>query len=311
MVPVRDQFHNAIEAVGLGKSYGHQVACKNVNLLVRSGEIFGFLGPNGAGKSTVVKILLGLVPATWGTARLLGEPYRSRAVRRRVGYLPELFRYPPWLTVREVVTWHAQLAGVRRPEASVSETLDTVGLGGRTQAKVGTLSKGLQQRLGLAVATVGDPDLLFLDEPTSAMDPIGRHEMGQWLRQWRARHKTVFLNSHLLSDMEGLCDRVALIDHGNVLYTGAMGDLLAATPSFEIHTGPVSDACLRLCQDQGWNLVQIPHGLVYSGPRNLLPNLHRELHRQGVAIYEVVPLRQSLESWFLARLGAVERRGQP
>ena len=311
MVPLKvlDSPPNAIEAVGLSKRYGRVMACQNVNLLVRSGEIFGFLGPNGAGKSTVVKILLGLVPASQGTARLLGRSYKEREVHRRIGYLPELFRYPPWLTVREVVTWHARLARVLRPGPAVAEALITVGLGDRSDVRVGTLSKGLQQRLGLAVAIVADPDLLFLDEPTSAMDPVGRHEVGVLLRQWRARGKTVFLNSHLLADLEGLCDRVALIDRGQLLDTGGLSDVLAASAAYEFATGPVPSACLEELRAQGIAIEGADGRWTYAGPRDKLPRVHQIFSHHGVDVYEVVPVRQSLESWFLASLQEKEVSG--
>ncbi len=298
---------NAVEALGLTKCYGRATACQDVNLLVRRGQIFGFLGPNGAGKSTVVKILLGLVPPTRGTARLLGRPYKDREVHRRIGYLPELFRYPPWLSVHEVVKWHARVLGISGRQAVV-EALEAVGLADRQQARVKTLSKGLQQRLGLAVAIVGDPDLLFLDEPTSAMDPVGRHEVGELLHAWRHRGKTIFLNSHLLSELEGLCDSVALIRQGRLVYTGSLQTILSARSEFGVTTGPVPTACQREWEGEGLELSGGDGDWVYAGDRDRLPELHAILARHRVAVYEVVPVRQSLESWFIRSLQGEETK---
>ncbi len=297
---------NAVEALGLTKRYGRVTACQGVNLLVPAGQIFGFLGPNGAGKSTVVKILLGLVPATQGTARLLGRPYHDREVHRRIGYLPELFRYPPWLSVHEVVDWHARVLGIASRRRAVIEALECVGLADRLHMRVKALSKGLQQRLGLAVAIVGDPDLLFLDEPTSAMDPVGRHEVGELLRAWRSRGKTIFLNSHLLAELEGLCDRVALIRQGRLLYTGGLDAILRAKSEFQVTTGPVPPACQRAWEQQGLVLCGGDGEWVYRGDRERLPELHALLARHRVAVYEVAPIHQSLESWFISSLQDTE-----
>src|SRR2546428_389725 len=189
---------------------------------VRVGQVYGFLGPNGAGKTTAVKLLLGLATRTSGTGAVLGEPLGSRGARRRIGYLPELFRYQPWLGAREVLALHCELAGVERArwEREIGDVLATVGLADRATSRVGTYSKGMQQRLGLGVALIGRPALVLLDEPTSALDPVGRHDVREIIRGLRQRGTTVFLNSHLLTEVEQVCDSVAIIDRGRVVAEG-------------------------------------------------------------------------------------------
>jgi ABC-2 type transport system ATP-binding protein len=202
----------------------------DLSMRVGPGEVFGFLGPNGAGKTTAVKMLLGLARPTGGRATVLGAPIGDRLARRRIGYLPELFRYQPWLRAREVLELHGRLiAAPSGPTASDIELgLDEVGLGQRANDAVGTFSKGMQQRLGLAVALLGRPRLIVLDEPTSALDPSGRADVRAIIATVRARGATVFLNSHLLSEVERVCDRIAIVDRGRVLASGTLDDLLGA-----------------------------------------------------------------------------------
>src|SRR2546426_548495 len=184
-VPLQTTTEPAIEINELRKSYGKTVALDGLTMRVERGEVFGFLGPNGAGKTTAVKLLLGLAAATSGTARLLGSPTGDRLIRLRVGYLPELFRYQHWLKASEVLALHCELAGIERGRwpSQIETALQTVGLSERTGDRVGTFSKGMQQRLGLAAALLGPPDLVLLDEPTSALDPIGRHDVRQIVRE--------------------------------------------------------------------------------------------------------------------------------
>ncbi|HSR25893.1 MAG TPA: ABC transporter ATP-binding protein, partial [Candidatus Eisenbacteria bacterium] len=191
----------AIHCVELSKRYGRTVALAGLTMTVPRGEVFGFLGPNGAGKTTAVKLLLGLVDPTGGEGWVLGRPLGSVAVRRRVGYLPELFRYQPWLRGGEVLRLHCELARLPRAawQAEIGRVLDLVGLKERAGDRVRTYSKGMQQRLGLAVALLGAPELVFLDEPTSALDPVGRYDVRQVIHHLRERGTAVFLNSHLLT----------------------------------------------------------------------------------------------------------------
>ena len=186
----------AIETVGLAKRYGTTDALAGLTMTVTRGRVFGFLGPNGAGKTTAVKLLLGLARPTGGTGRLLGAPLGDRLIRRQVGYLPELFRYQAWLTARDVLALHADLAGLPRASwaSEITTALETTGLAERADDRVGTFSKGMQQRLGIGVALLGRPDVVFLDEPTSALDPIGRGDVRTIIRALRDRGATVFLN---------------------------------------------------------------------------------------------------------------------
>ncbi len=214
---------------GLRKTYGRTAALRDLTMDVGHGEAFGFLGPNGAGKTTAVKLLLGLARPSGGGGTVLGRPLGDREARRRIGYLPELFRYQPWLRAREVLTLHADLSGMAGGAArarAIDDTLGLVGLADRGGDLVAGYSKGMQQRLGLGVALLGDPSIVFLDEPTSALDPLGRIDVREIIRTVRARGTAVFLNSHLLSEVEQICDRVAIIDHGRVLAVGGLDELL-------------------------------------------------------------------------------------
>src|ERR1039458_5374683 len=194
----------AIHTIGLRKEYPRTVALAGLSITVQRGEIFGFLGPNGAGKTTAVKLLLSLVRPTGGEAMVLGAAAGDVETRRKIGYLPELFRFQGWLTAREVLRLHCRLLGLPPPlwKETISDALATVGLADRGQDKVTGFSKGMQQRLGLGVALLGEPDLVVLDEPTSALDPVGRHHVREIIRELRSRGTTVFLNTHLLEEVE-------------------------------------------------------------------------------------------------------------
>ena len=218
----------AIETTALAKRYGSTTALAGLTMHVPAGHVFGFLGPNGAGKTTAVKLLLGLARPTAGGGTVLGRPLGDRAARARIGYLPELFRYQAWLTARDVLGLHASLAGLPHGDrrAAIGDALAMVGLADRGDDRVGTFSKGMQQRLGLGVALLGRPDLVFLDEPTSALDPIGRQDVRAVIRALRDRGTAVFLNSHLLTEVERVCDAVAIVDHGTVVAAGTLDELL-------------------------------------------------------------------------------------
>jgi ABC-2 type transport system ATP-binding protein len=213
----------------LVKRYGSIVALAGLSLTVGRGEVFGLLGPNGAGKTTAVKLLVGLTAPTSGGGVLLGAPLGDRDARRRLGYLPELFRYQPWLTGREVLRLHCELARLERGSwrVEIEEAFETVGLAGRGDDRVATYSKGMQQRLGLGVALLGRPELVLLDEPTSALDPEGRQDVRRIIAGLRERGVTVFLNSHLLGEVERVCDRVAIVDRGRVVASQPVSDLVA------------------------------------------------------------------------------------
>jgi ABC-2 type transport system ATP-binding protein len=295
----------AIHTLDLAKRYSRTTALAGLTMTVPRGEIFGFLGPNGAGKTTAVKLLVGLTRPTSGEAWLLGAPLGDRETRRRIGYLPELFRYQDWLSGREVLQLHGQLAGIppRDQRRNIEEALDLVGLTGRASERVGTFSKGMQQRLGLAVALLGRPELVLLDEPTSALDPVGRHDVREIVRHLKHRGVTVFLNSHLLTEVEQICDRVAVIDRGRVIAMGTMDELRGASRRVRIRVTnlpPEGEALLhrygRVVPDGAW------YSILGIDPEDI-PGLVSGLTTLGARIYAIEPARESLEDRFLELLG--------
>ncbi len=313
----------AIETEGLRKVYGRFVALADLTLRVAPGEVFGFLGPNGAGKTTALKILLGLAAATSGSARVLDRPVGDRAARRDIGYLPEHFRFPDWLTGSEFVDVHGRLAGLSRTERRerVPQALATVGLTEAAGKQLRTYSKGMQQRVGLAQAIVHRPTLVFLDEPTSALDPIGRRDVRNLISRLRDEGVTVFLNSHLLSEVELVCDRVAIVNHGRVVRSGALADLLAGEHVLRL---TVDSATAELVAAlRAWGAVErldervtTPEAparqelrIVTSGPE-VAPAVAAAVVEQGRQLFALVPEQHSLEEVFLSALGAEASEGE-
>ena len=254
-----------------------------MELEVGEGELVGLLGPNGAGKSTLVKIAVGLVHPTGGDATVCGAPAGSAAARASLGYLAELFRFPGWYSADEVLLLHQRLAGSNGGEAERTELLRLVGLLDARGRKVDAMSKGMQQRLGIAQALVGSPRILLLDEPTSALDPAGRRTVRRLLEELRARGVAVLLNSHLLSEVELVCDRVVIITGGSVVAAGTPAELSRAR-GVEIETA----AGLREFPD---------------ATRDDAPHLVAELVAAGERIYEVRVRRTSLEETYLHAVG--------
>jgi ABC-2 type transport system ATP-binding protein len=299
----------AIHTQDLAKKYGHVTALAGLTMTVPKGEVFGFLGPNGAGKTTSVKLLLGLTEPTAGQAWLLGAPIGDLAVRRRVGYLPELFRYQSFLTAREVLAFHCDLARVPRSswKEEIAEALATVGLSGRADDRCGTFSKGMQQRLGLGVALLGKPELVFLDEPTSALDPVGRHDVREITRRLRERGTTVFLNSHLLSEVEMVCDRVAVVDHGRVIALGTIHDLLRGADMVRVRMAGLNG---RMSQIEGFAAPsEDGEWMTFRDVKEeQVPDLVAEIVRLGGRVYAVEPQQQSLEDRFLQLLEEEESK---
>ena len=294
----------AIHTVELAKRYGKTVALAGLTMTVPQGEVFGFLGPNGAGKTTAVKLLLGLTGPTSGEGFVMGAPIGDRATRQRIGYLPELFRYQGWLSAREVLALHCRLAGLPRSawQPEIDHALRTVGLTDRAGDQVNTFSKGMQQRLGLGVALLGKPELVLLDEPTSALDPVGRQDVREILLALKARGTTVFLNSHLLSEVEKVCDRVAVVDHGRVIAIGTLDDLLGEN-AVRLRVAGLNGAHRaelarfgEIREEGDWLTVR---GLGIEG----VPDLVATLIRMGGRVYAVEPSHQSLEDRFLQLLG--------
>ncbi|MHB1008563.1 MAG: ABC transporter ATP-binding protein [Propionibacteriaceae bacterium] len=257
-----------LDADRLTKAYGRTIALRGVSLTVSPGEAVGLLGPNGAGKTTTVKILTGLVRPSSGTARLFGHPATDPAARTRLGYLPELFRFPDWMTGAQVVSFHAELAGVSRPDraARVRAVLEEVGLGARGRDRVSAYSKGMSQRLGLAQAIVGRPELLLLDEPTSALDPVGRRDVRELVSSLKADGVAVVLNSHLLSEVERVCDRVVVIDKGHVKFSGTLDQLTGEGPSLHVTVGRTDEELVPALAEFGRATVSGNDVQVTLGP---------------------------------------------
>ena len=297
-----------IDAAGLGKDFGTRTAVRDLTLKVGRGEAFGFLGPNGAGKSTSIKMLLGLVTPTRGQALLLGQPVGSRDVRARVGFLPEHFRFYDWLSAAELLMLHGRLCGVSDTvlRKRVPRLLERVGLGSQNSKPLRSYSKGMMQRAGLAQALVNEPDILFLDEPTSGLDPAGRKLVREVVREQHDRGATVFLNSHLLGEVEQSCDRVAFIRDGEVVGEYEMGGWQKERTSAEIEAAGISPAALALVELIEGVAVECHVGRklrLHVEHENSLPEVVRLLVENGASIYSVVPLRVSLEDLFLEMMG--------
>lgn len=297
---------NAIDVRHLAKYYGKVSAVADLSLRVAHGEIFGFLGPNGAGKTSTVKMLVGLVRPSSGRGMVLGATLGDRAVRRNLGYLPELFRYQEWLCAREVLRFHCRLIGIPRPEAAITRTLETVGLAERADDRVGTYSKGMQQRLGLGVALLGQPKLVVLDEPTSALDPIGRHDVRTILRDLRARGTTVFLNSHLLTEVEQVCDRIAIVARGRVAAQGSIDAIIGDERRVRIRAEADGVPIEPILQRFGSFTFQSGTFTLNGLDTARIPELIAALVAADARIFSVEPLNASLEERFLHITGAAE-----
>ncbi len=273
----------ALSAHALTKRYGRIQALDEVSLEVQPGELVGLLGPNGAGKSTFVKIACGLIRASRGKAELCGAPAGSPAARSALGYLAELFRFPGWCSGDEVLHLHQRLVRSPGGERERSELLELVGLTSARAMQVDAMSKGMQQRLGIAQALVGSPRVLLLDEPTSALDPAGRRTVRALLEELRGREIGVLLNSHLLSEVELVCDRVAILSRGRVVAAGSPEEL-SRPRGVEIET------------DEGVQLFP-------EARRDGVPALVERLVREGRQIYGVRVVATSLEEEYLEAVG--------
>ena len=293
----------AVKTVELSKRFGRTVALASLTMTVPRGEVFGFLGPNGAGKTTAVKLLLGLLRPTSGEGWLLGKPVGDLGTRRHIGYLPELFRYQSWLSAEEVLALHCELAPLPRSswKDEIKTVLDTVGLSDRASDRVGTFSKGMQQRLGLGAALLGEPELVFLDEPTSALDPVGRHDVREIIRGLASRGTAVFLNSHLLSEVEQVCDRVAVVDHGRVIASGTMDELLGGT-AVRVRVAGLTPADKNELSDFG-RIDDEDDQLTFANlSPDRVPDLVAAIVGMGGRVFEVAPRHQTLEDRFLQLL---------
>ncbi|ASS76982.1 multidrug ABC transporter ATP-binding protein [Tumebacillus algifaecis] len=298
-----------IETWNLTKQYDGKAGCKDISLQVPRGVVYGFLGPNGAGKSTFVRTMLGLIHPTGGRAEMLGRPIGDIEARQSVGYLPELFRYQEWLTGRQLLDTHAELAKVPRPERKkrVDDLIERVGLNGRENEKIRGYSKGMQQRIGLAAALISNPDLIFLDEPTSALDPIGRREVRDLMAELRREGKTVFLNSHLLSEVETVCDHVAIIHKSELIVQGEWRKLTDVQAKVSIRAGGMTPAVWGSLEGLVTSWEPLEHHALDGTGRFLLhltaeeqiPELVNRLSQRGVMLYELLPTQPHLEDVFL------------
>jgi len=315
----------AIETESLRKHFDRTVAVADLSLAIRRGEVFGFLGPNGAGKTTSLKLLLGLIDPTGGKGSVLGAPLGTRSARARIGFLPEHFRFHDCLTGRELLRIHGRLFGMRGValEARIDALLARVALTDAADRRLQTYSKGMIQRAGLAQALVNSPELVFLDEPTSGLDPLGRVLVRSIIEELRAGGTTVFLNSHLLGEVEATCDRVAFVKKGRVIDELSLGDAPQGV-DVELRLGAAERAVLEGLGAFGAldvGSVQPGHetgegtgGALCVARLRLtseraLPELAPWLVARGIALYELRVRRKSLEEFFIEIMGEDQTPG--
>jgi ABC-2 type transport system ATP-binding protein len=290
----------------LRKVFGDKVAVRDLSLTVRRGEIFGFLGPNGAGKSTSIRMLLGLAKPTGGEAYVLGASSGDVEIRRRIGFLPENFRFYEWLTPSELLHLHGRLFGVSPSKLSerVPALIDLVGLTPHSDKRLQNFSKGMLQRVGLAQALIHEPDLIFLDEPTSGLDPLGRRMVRDIIRAQRDRGVTVFLNSHLLSEIEITCDRVVFIREGEVVSSRDMRAQQEETVRVEVHARGLTPECVAgLARWSASVQAEEERLTLTTQSRDVLPDVLRYLVAAGADVYQFTPQRMSLEELFMNIMG--------
>jgi ABC-2 type transport system ATP-binding protein len=296
----------AVETEQLRKVFGDHVAVKGLTLQVAQGEVFGFLGPNGAGKTTSIKMLLGLVAPSSGTASLLGAPIGDRATLARVGFLPEHFRFPDWLTASEFLGLHGELLGLEGKALKTRREalLERVGLTPFRNKQLRTFSKGMLQRIGLAQALLNHPALVFLDEPTSGLDPVGRRLVRNIIRELRDEGVCVFLNSHLLSEIEVTCDRVAFIQQGEMVRFLDLKALNTSQPVVSISAAGLTPEVAAGLERWGRDIHTQGDRLTLTVDHEAsIPEINRFLVSQGVDVFAITPNRQSLEDIFIETVG--------
>jgi ABC-2 type transport system ATP-binding protein len=306
-----------IETHGLRKQFGATLAVADLSLQVGRGEIFGFLGPNGAGKTTSIKMLLALIEPTSGTGHVLGAPLGDRAARARIGFLPEHFRFHDTLTATELLRFHGRLYGLRglSLDARIDRLLTRVDLLDAADRPLRGYSKGMLQRVGLAQALLNEPQLVFLDEPTSGLDPLGRLLVRSIIEELRADQATVFLNSHLLGEVEATCDRVAFVKRGRVVAQRVLAtpnealdvELRVGLPPEALAQGGLREGLSRF----GTNIVEPRSGVIAMRAESeaVIPAIVSWLVEQRVPIHAVQPRRKSLEEVFLDVMGDDDRPG--
>ena len=310
----------AIETEGLTKDFlvgfwrpRPYRALDGLTLSVEPGEAFGFLGPNGAGKSTTLKLLMQLLYPTSGSARILGKPVGDLDVRRRIGFLAENPYYYDYLTAEEVLTYFARLFGIAGGELTsrVSRVLDDVGIGPERRLRLRQFSKGMLQRVGLAQALINEPEVVFLDEPMSGLDPLGRRQVRDLILRLRAKGVTVFFSSHILSDAETLCSRVAVLAQGRLAASGRVSDLVAfQLKGWELVVTGVSDEARSWLASRATTISPLSQGryTVSFAPDEKPERLMAELSARGIAVESLLPLRDSLEDYFVQQVSAAKAR---
>lgn len=276
-------------------------ALRGVNLEVGRGQVFGLLGPNGAGKTTLVKILLGLTRGWTGEATLFGKPPSDATSRKRVGYLPEAHRLPPYLTGQQVMHLFGMMAGSssERVLSNIGPLLDKVNMTGSADRKIREYSKGMQQRLGLAQALVHDPELVILDEPTDGVDPVGRASIREMVLELKERGVTVFINSHLLMEVEMICDHVVIMDKGKILVQGSIEELTPKTGAVEIDLKETPEDIVELLSGVGRNLQVREGGFQLELNGNEQDQVIDRLRDRGLSILAITPRRLTLEQSFI------------
>lgn len=295
----------AIDLVEVAKTYGRKVhALRGIEMRVGRGEVFGLLGPNGAGKSTLVKILMTVIRASRCRGTMLGCQVGDKDALRRVGYLPEHHKFPDYLTGRQVLDYFASLSGVDRDDRKrrIPEMLDLLGMGDWADTRVKKYSKGMRQRTGIAQALMSDPDLVLLDEPTDGVDPVGRRDIRDVVRELSDRGKTVFINSHLLSELEMVCDRVAILVQGRVVAQGTIDELTEGQRRYEIDVADGARLDAALGSARGLPSFEV------DGPRVVLSTVEARdiqpaidaIRGAGIEIRAIRSQRPSLEDLFMA-----------
>jgi len=305
-----------IEVSGLKKTYKSAVgrtvtALDGIDFAIQPGEMFGLLGPNGAGKTTSVKILLGLTPATAGSARIEGLPVSDPESRRHVGYLPEGHKIPGYLTARQAMSIFGRMSGMES-DAIQRRTLlllDRVGIGQWGDVRIKKFSKGMTQRLGLAMAMIHEPKVLLLDEPTDGVDPVGRREIRDVLRAEADRGCAVLLNSHLLSEIELTCDRVAVLRNGKTAAEGTVEELTRQTAQYKMVASPVDDVLLATFRESGATAERVNgHVVISVGDLVHLNALIDTARTHGAMFSEISPVRSTLEDVFVDLIKTGERQ---
>ncbi len=288
-------------------------ALDSLTLTVESGEVFGFLGPNGAGKSTTLKLLMQLIYPSSGSARILGKPVGDVEVRRRIGFLAENPYYYDYLTAEEVLTYFARLFGLPAADVArrVSSILDDVGIGAERRMKLRSFSKGMLQRVGLAQALINDPEIVFLDEPMSGLDPLGRRHVRDVILRLRARGATVFFSSHILSDAETLCSRVGIMAQGRMVASGRVSEMVAFDlKGWELTVSKVSDGLRDALEPRVQAIHSLTHGryTIQIGADHKPEELMTELAARGASVESLNPLRDTLEDYFVKQIAAANPR---